>query len=292
MLSRRDARFTKLGAGFMLLTHSIRRWLLLVLVIAACFWGMPAAQRTFVFAQETGVTATDSGSADEPLDLSIREWIERYEEISKAKDAFVANDVAGALERLKAAAASHAELPPGEVMLADLFFLANNPTGAIASLDQAVRQYPEDPEPYLVLGNFAFAQNRNTEAKLLFQQANRLFKSYQGDATRKRRIGVRLYAGLASIAERAEEYGEALPYLNSWVQLDPKNATPRVRLAQTLFRADKGREAYAEAQKAVQLNDKLPAASFLIAQFYTQKGDLDLRANGWLLPKRSTPKIS
>ena len=47
------------------------------------------------------------------------------------------------------------------------------------------------------------------------------------DASRKRRVAVRFFAGLASINERNQEFTKAIPYLEAWIKIDPSNTHSR-----------------------------------------------------------------
>ena len=154
--------------------------------------------------------------------------------------------MAAALKDFEEATQKYPELPPAELMLADLYIEKNRVEMAVNALDTAARKYPEDPETFLLLGNLAFQENRNTDASLAFDKARELLESYDGDSMRLKRLQLRLYAGLATIATRFDDWPTAAAYLREWVNLDPQNSGARVRFARSLFRTNKGREAFGQ----------------------------------------------
>jgi tetratricopeptide (TPR) repeat protein len=232
-------------------------------------------------AQPTIDDSAEQSNDDEKPAMNLVGWMAKYPEIAEAKDDFFAGRSEDALKKLAATVAKYPDLPPAELLLAELYFAANNQLGAVAALDRASVEYPDDPETYLVLGNFAFMQNRVTDAQVLFEKAAVLAKSFKADEARLERIRLRIYAGLASVQERRGDWEKAVPYLQQWSRKDPKNPAARLRLARALFRTKRGKEAYAEAQAASKLNEQFGAAPILIAQFYGEDGEDEL-AGTWL----------
>ena len=234
------------------------------------------------FAQENGDDPSD-GAADEGAEIAVnyRDWEKKYKEVAEAIEKFKGNDLRGAMERFAAAAAKYPELPPGELVIAELFSETGQRDRAILALDTAARNFPNDPETYMLLGNLAFQENRNTEARLNYDKAVDLMQTYRGDSLRLRRLELRLNAGMASLAERFKLWEEALGYLERWVKLDSKNAMARVRYARALFRVNKGKDAFRELQAARIINPEILPTPILIAQFYMEDGNDEL-ARQWL----------
>ena len=225
--------------------------------------------------------ASGGAAEDERLAIGLADWINKYPGISAAKENLEAGNTPEAIRQLVLAADDNLELPQAEVILAEFYFAAKSLPAAVAALDRAAQNQPEDPEPYLILGNLAFTQNRNTDAKVLFEKAATLVGSLKVPREKRDRIMLRLHAGLASVAERANEWSKAIPHLEAWIKIDPKKAAAHVRLARALFRTKQGRKAYAQAQKASELSDTFAKAPVLIAQFYSETGK-DEMAEKWL----------
>ena len=83
----------------------------------------------------------------------------------------------GALKDFEDAVGKYPELPPAELILADMYLQQNRNEMAINALDTTARKYPDDPETFLLLGNLAFQQSRNTDAALAFEKAETLLES-------------------------------------------------------------------------------------------------------------------
>jgi tetratricopeptide (TPR) repeat protein len=227
------------------------------------------------WAQE-GDNAKKSGIA-----VGYEDWGKKYRDVREAAEKLRENDHTAALQQLDKAVGKYPELPPSELIAAEWYVANNRIERAFNALDTAAQKYPDDPETYLLLGNLAFLQNRNTEAALAFQKADELLESFSGDSLRSKRLQLRLNAGLASLAERFGEWENAIQYLQKWVELDPSNASARVRYARTLFRNKKGREAYQQLRRAKNLDKAIMSAAMHIAQFNIEEGNMEL-AQQWL----------
>ena len=106
--------------------------------------------------------------------VSAADWAKKYPEVFEGIEKFNARDIAAALKDFEEATQKYPELPPAELMLADLYIEKNRVEMAVNALDTAARKYPEDPETFLLLGNLAFQENRNTDASLAFDKAREL----------------------------------------------------------------------------------------------------------------------
>ncbi len=202
-------------------------------------------------------------------------WSKKYPEVQEGVLVFKKNDGAAALEKFEDAANKYPELPPAEIILATLYLKQNRMDRAINLLDTAARKYPDDPETFLLLGNLAFKENRNTDSSLNFEKGRTLLESYDGDSMRLKRLQLRLYAGLATLAERFDDWQTAGPYLREWVNLDPQNSSARVRHARSLFRNKRGREAIGELRRAKQIDSTILSPPILMAQFWMESGNME-----------------
>ncbi len=202
-------------------------------------------------------------------------WSKKYSEVQEGVLAFRKNDRADAMEKFEAAANKYPELPPSEIIMAMLYLKQSRMDRAVNALDTAARKYPDDPETFLLLGNLALDQNRNTDSSLNFEKGRTLLESYDGDSMRLKRLQLRLYAGLATLAERFDDWQTANPYLREWVNLDPQNSSARVRYARSLFRNNRGREAIGELRSAKKIDPKILSPSILMAQFWMEAGNME-----------------
>ncbi len=247
---------------------------------SSTLWGQTAALGELSESGTAPLPSADTGE-DDRLPMGLATWITKYPGVAGAKDRLAAGNREEAMRQLLTAVEDHPELPQAEVILAEFYFAARQPAAAVAALDRAAVQMPADPEPYLILANFAFTQNRNTDARVLFDKAATLVKDLKAVPEKRDRILVRLHAGQASVAERADAWERAIPHLEAWIKADPKNPAARVRLARALFRTNQGKAAYVQAQQAAEMNENFARAPVMIAQFYAEMGKNDLAAK-WL----------
>ena len=120
-------------------------------------------------------------------------------EVTDAIAAFKANDYAGALKFLREACKKNADLPPAEVLMAQLAM--GVPGATRAYLEQAVVEAPNDPEAYLLMADQAMHERRIAEANLLYEKAQSLLASFDKSAKRKAILQPRFLNGLATVAQ-------------------------------------------------------------------------------------------
>ncbi len=101
-----------------------------------------------VSAEPLGVDSLTTPAEPEKVIPEVQEAIERFKK----------QDFNGALELLKKAAAANADLPPAQVVMAQLFSQANQGNAVRVSLEKAVVEAPADPEAYVIIGDIAMAQ--------------------------------------------------------------------------------------------------------------------------------------
>jgi tetratricopeptide (TPR) repeat protein len=219
--------------------------------------------------------AEEGNKPSAKMSVSAQDWAKKYPEVFNGVEKFKAKDESGALQDFEDAVGKYPELPPAELILADMYIEQNRTEMAINALDTAARKYPDDPETFLLLGNLAFQENRNTDASLSFDKARTLLESYDGDSMRLKRLQLRLYAGLATIATRFDDWPTAAAYLREWVNLDPQNSGARVRFARSLFRTNKGREAFGQLEYAKKIDNSILSPSMLMAQFWMEAGNME-----------------
>lgn len=212
-------------------------------------------------------------------------------ELQEAVLHFKSGDVEGAMDFWKAAAAKNPDLPPAELMLAQMFAQIGDSKRMVAALQQAALEHPADPEAYVILGDLDLGDQRVVEAKLLYGEAARLLADFDKSAQRKKNIAMRIEGGLASIAEATGRLEEAQKHLEAVLAAAPENAAAMQRLGVILFNQDKTDEAlkqFAAAQKAAP--DQVITPEAVLARLYHAKGD-ETAARKWMIDAlKAAPK--
>ncbi len=166
-------------------------------------------------------------------------------------------------------------------MLARLFLSRDlTPPGRVA-LEQAAREEPDYPGVYLSFGELALTEARFTDAFLHFEHAMELVekgKWAQGEASGFR---LRALGGLASVAERRQDWQTARTRLVAWVELDPNDASARRRFAAALFHCGDPQGALAQFEQAARDDPASEPPNTAMAWLYTRRGELDQAAK-WM----------
>jgi tetratricopeptide (TPR) repeat protein len=196
--------------------------------------------------------------------------------VADAVGLFKARDYPGALKLWQEIAKSNADLPPPQVIMAQLFLQANMPRDAKAALEKAVVDAPRDPEVYLLIGEVAMRGGDLDKAAAMYQKAEGLLAAFDASAKRKDALTPRAYSGLAAVAERREKWPKARKVLETWLKADPKSAVAAQRLAHCLFQQQNPDQALAILRKAAEAGAEVMTPEAALAQFYHARGD---RAN-------------
>ena len=196
----------------------------------------------------------------------------KHSDVEKAIERYRVRDTQGALEFLEAARRKDPNVPPAEIVLAKMHLAAGQTPAARTALEEVTEKYPNDPEPYLIFGERAFAANRLSDAQLLFAKGLQLASAYRENPIRRSNLLVRSHAGLASVAERREDWATAAEHLQQWVEEDPESATAKHRLGRSRFMLGDAREAYALFQEAAKGDTSLPSPAATIGALYEQRG--------------------
>jgi len=208
--------------------------------------------------------------------------IQQVPEVAEAIKLFQSRDFQGTLEQLKLAAEKNTDLPPAQVMMAELFARANQGAAVRSSLESAVVQSPSDPEAYVLLGELALRGRRVTEGHLCLEQAASLLRNFDRSQKRKDLLTTRVLAGLAAAAEARRQWPVAEQHLLQWLKADPKSVAAMQRLARALFQQGRASEALdrLKAAEAADPENVLSSAATL-ARFYQQAGDEE-NAKKWI----------
>lgn len=243
-----------------------------LLVVASWAAGPQVAQAQQTRAQAgTGVAKLSTYAL---LNYAVsREIIPKLREhVDQAITRFQNRDVEGARSLLETARQQHPQIPPTEILLGKMFLATNQKASARTILENFISKQPDDPEPYLLFAIEALNDRRMTDAELLFQRAATATKSYQGNTKLKRYFLLLTFNGLATMAERREDWKEAVLHLQAWAQEDPDQFLIHRRLGRSLFLAGQPKPAYEEFVKAKQVDSKQPNAFVSIARLYSQQG--------------------
>ena len=122
-----------------------------------------------------------------------------------------------------------------------------------------------------MFAELSLGEGRVTAAGLLFARAATANQKLPDSQRRKRNYQLRIFNGLANVAERRKDWAAAETQLSEWVKADPENTSAVERLGQARFMQGK----YADAQKAFDYakrkDAKRPAAAVLMARLYHQQ---------------------
>lgn len=202
-------------------------------------------------------------------------------EITDAVAKFKERDYEGALKLLKQAAQKNPELPPANLIMAQLFAQANIPGGVRNALERAAVDAPNDPEPYLLMANIAMGERRQTEARLLFEKAAGLIGNVS-NAKRKATLHPQILQGLASMCEARGDWAGAQLQLETWLKLDPKSTAALQQMGQCLFQQKDEKGALAKFKEAYKIDPELLPPAANLAQLYARTGD-QANAKKWMV---------
>jgi len=181
----------------------------------------------------------------------VNEDSDYAKDIQDAITRFTNRDAKGALGQLESAKKKNKQLPPADMMLAQMWLMANQGGPARGALEECIKENPTDPEAYLVLADLAFSDRQITASELLFGKAKELTADFKENPKRANDFKGRAEAGLAAVAESREQWDLAKKYLEAWLKVvDPtpslvKSALPNSagaaahdRLGRVLFHLD------------------------------------------------------
>ncbi len=203
------------------------------------------------------------------------------QEVTDAVAKFKQRDFDGALKLLKEAVKKNADLPPAQVIMAQLFSQANIPQGVRNALEQATNESPDDPEAYAIMGDIALRERRVTEADLLYQKAGSLVDKLAKSAKRKEMLQPRILGGEAAVSEARQDWPGAQKKLEAWLKLDPKSSVAMQRLARCLFQQKNAQGALEKLKEAAKADPDVLTPEAILAQFYEQAGDRE-NAKKWM----------
>jgi Tfp pilus assembly protein PilF len=197
---------------------------------------------------------------------------------SEATDAlalFKARDFEGSLRLWKEAAKKNVDMPPAQVIMAQLFLQANMFKESQEALNQAIVDAPGDPEPYMIMAGIAMRDRDLAKAESLFQKASGLLSAFDKSAKRKESLQVLFYGGMAAVAEARKDWAGAQKSLDALTKLDPKNIAARQRLAYCAFQQKNAEGALEILRETTKADPAASIPEIVLAQFYQRVGDLE-----------------
>jgi tetratricopeptide (TPR) repeat protein len=207
----------------------------------------------------------------EPL---VEKYGPQYQDVERALESLKENKLDEAKQFLKSAYEKNPDLPPPEVLYAQILFgLGQNEAGRLA-LEEATRMTPSDPAAYVYLGELALSQRRLAEAELNFKKGMELCQKYSANNKRKAQLLASAYGGLALMEESRENWAPARAHLEELLKYDKDNAVAMTRLGRVIFKMAKDtkgeNEAYKLFQKIQQIDPTAAIAEVNMALLYEQ----------------------
>jgi Tfp pilus assembly protein PilF len=212
---------------------------------------------------------------------------QNFPEVENAIQLFVNRDFDEALAELKVACQKDPNLPPAQVIMAQLYGRIGQTDKMRESLERAVTENPNDPEAYVFLASMNEQGKRIAEADLLYSKAADLLVTFTV-AKRKQAIEPRVLGGLAWVAETREDWPPAEKRLNALlaaVQKLPEDtaetkkaknsalAAAMVRMAHARFQQKAAAESLDWLKRAYKIDpDNLLAPQARLALYYEQIG--------------------
>jgi tetratricopeptide (TPR) repeat protein len=173
------------------------------------------------------------------LDPYVDDYGPKYQDVDTAISQLTSGRLADARASLATARRKNPNLPPANLMLAEILARAQQAAPVQAALEEAVKEDPADPGAYVYFGDFAIQGRRLAEAQLLYAKALDLTSGYTTNDKRKTRLLTATYSGLAQVAETQEDWPTARQHLEKLRQLDPNSAIALMRLGRVMFRMAK-----------------------------------------------------
>jgi len=201
--------------------------------------------------------------------------------IAEAVAQFKDHNFENALKLLKEAGEQDPDMPPAQVIMAQLFAQANIAGGVRAFLDKAAFEVADDPEAFVYLGDMAARERRITEADLLYEKAAGLLDKFTKSPKRKESLQPRICGGMAGVAQAREDWAAAQKHLEALLALDPKSVAAMQKIAFCLFQQKRMDEALEKLRDAAKAVPDMLIPELMLAKFYQQTGDRE-NAKKWM----------
>jgi tetratricopeptide (TPR) repeat protein len=188
---------------------------------------------------------------------------------------FKAKDYEGALKLWKEIVENNADMPPAQVIMAQLFLQAGLPKDAQAALEQAILDAPDDPEPYMFMATLALRDRDPTKAEAQLRKAGELLPKFTKSDKRRSALQLRIQSGVAAVAQSRNDWAGAQKSLETALSLDPKNPATLQQLTYCMFQQKNVEGALAKLREAAKNDPKMPVPEAVLVQFYQQSADVE-----------------
>lgn len=194
-------------------------------------------------------------------------------ELDRAIGFYRKGDAAGCLSALQAAVKARPELSPPRVLLAKMYLLDNRPAPGRAELERTAGEGPPHPDVHLLFGHLALEEGRLSDAGLQFEKAAALVAGMPAPSQPSWKA--RAIDGLASVAERRQDWTSAASALEKWLAIDPRATRARARLGTARFHLGQLDKARADLLAASQADSTLDPADVVLARLHEAAGSAD-----------------
>ncbi len=197
-------------------------------------------------------TAHAQFNAQAILEPIVAEFGPKYQDVDTAIEHMKSGKMNDAIASLRTARQKNADLPPANMLMAQILFRLKQVPTAQAALEEAVREDANDPGAYIYLGELALQSRRWTEATVMFEKGLELCNKYSANPKRKNQLVVSAYSGLATMAELREDWPTAETLLKKLLDVEPANSLASTRLGRVMFKQASDREGETAVYKLFQ----------------------------------------
>ena len=216
-------------------------------------------------------------TAKDLLENVVESWGPQYDDVEKALENLRSGNVEEGRRLLDVAYQKNPDLPPPNIMLAQIMFRARKAQEGRVALEQAAEKTPNDPAAFIYLGELNLQTSKLTEAASMFRTGIDKCKNYKANNKRKSRLLANAYGGLALIEENKQNWPEAKKYLDELLKHDAENILALTRKGRVMFKMAKNRDdetaAYRVFQDLYKLDpEKTARPEINMAILYDQDG--------------------
>ena len=207
----------------------------------------------------------------------VEQYGPQYSDVDVAIERMRAGRVTEARDALITARQKNSDLPPANVMMAQILFGLQQVNAGRIALQEAIKEDPTDPSAFVYLAEVALQTRQWAQAALLYDKALGLAESYTANDKHKKRLLMNIQGGKARLAEFEEDWGRARDLLQELIKLEPENTLALTRYGRVLFKmatsTKEEEEAYKIFQRLHKIDEKNTAyADVNMGLLYEQAG--------------------
>ena len=128
----------------------------------------------------------------------------------------------------------------------------------------------------ILFGDLALRAKHYTFAELAYSRALFKAKKLVSDESRKKKVQIRIWAGLASVEEMRQNHSQAINYLNQWLDVDPTSPVAHGSLGRVLFKSGDFKQARDAFSRLKSNAPAAPPVEIAMGRLYTDHGKDDL----------------